>query len=48
VSGDEIEERGLASAVGPDDGVHLAHLELKRDVARGDEAGERLPQAPYL
>src|SRR5258708_25704741 len=48
MAGDEIEERGLAGAVGADHGVRLADLELERDVARGDEARERLPQAPYL
>src|SRR5207248_3105052 len=44
MAGDEIEERRLAGAIGTDDGVVLACFQLEGDVARGDEAGKRLPQ----
>ena len=48
MAGDEVEEGRLAGAIGADDGMGFAGLEVERDVARGDEAGEGLPQPPYL
>src|SRR5262249_13918116 len=38
VSGDRVEERGLARAVGPDDGPDLAGLDAQGDAGYGGEA----------
>jgi hypothetical protein len=44
-AGDQIEERGLAGAVGTDDGVELTGGELEIDAVDGAQATERLAQA---
>ena len=45
---DDLHERGLAGAVLPDDGVHLAGHEAQGHVAVGDDAGEALGHAGQL
>src|SRR6266851_4175404 len=44
VAGDQVEERGLAGAVGADDQAPLARRHLERDIADGRQAAERFPQ----
>ena len=39
---DQVEERGLAGAVGTDDGAQLAGLDRHRHVVDGDQAAELL------
>ena len=47
VAGDEVEERGLAGAVGPDDEPALARHHLERDVVRRRQPAEGLAQSPH-
>src|SRR5499433_3155703 len=44
-AGDQIDQRGLAGAVRPDQRVALARWEIELDVARDDERAEALVQA---
>ena len=46
--GDQVEQRGLAGAVGPDDGANLADGDLHADVVDGDECAIALGQAVNL
>ncbi len=41
-SGDQVEERCLAGAVGADHGAQFARLDIHRHVADGDQAAEML------
>ena len=43
-SGDQVEQRGLAGAVRPDDGLAVAGHDLERDAAHGVKAAEALGQ----
>ena len=47
-SADEIEERGLAGAVGSDDRAKLAFVDGQRHVAHGDQAAEAPADVPDL
>ena len=47
-AGDQIEDRGLAGAVGADQAQHLAAVELEADVVDGADTAEVLRQAPYF
>ena len=44
-TGDEVDERALAGAVLPNQGVNLAGANLKADVVEDHVAGERFGQA---
>src|SRR5262249_30953948 len=44
-AGDQIDQRGLAGAVRPDQRIALARREIERDTARDDERAEALVQA---
>ena len=39
---DDVEQRGLAGAVGPDDGEQLAAVDLEADAVDGHQAAEAL------
>jgi hypothetical protein len=39
---DDLEQRGLAGSVGPDDADQLARRDIERDLAVGDDAAEPL------
>ena len=39
-AGDAVEGRGLAGAVGADEGHYLAAVDLQREVVDGDDAAE--------
>jgi hypothetical protein len=43
-AGEEVEQRGLAGAVGPHEGVHSALMHLEVDAVDRAEAPERLAQ----
>jgi hypothetical protein len=42
VAADQVKERGLARAVGPDDAQQIARADLEAHVAHGSEAAEAL------
>ena len=46
--GDQIEQRGLASAVRPDNGLTVTRHDLERYAAHGSQAAEGLRQVPQL
>ena len=48
LAGELADQRGLAGAVRPDDGVQLARRHVERDVVGGDDAAEALAQAVDL
>ena len=45
LAGELADQRGLAGAVRPDDGVQLALRDIERDIVGGDHAAEALGQA---
>src|SRR5262249_15199044 len=44
-AGNQIDQRGLAGAVRPDQRIALAGRQIERDIARNDERAEALVQA---
>src|SRR5438034_1197851 len=48
VAGDQVEQRRLAGAVGPDDRAHAVLRHVERDARDGDEAVERLGEVAHL
>ena len=47
-AGDDVEERGLARAVGSDERDHLARLDVERDAIEGDDPTEANAQLAHL